>query len=76
MNQHWRCRWTQGQREGIERVERVLNLEFKEICSVESHLRSVFFMLFNPMRDESSLLKVREREGESIDSCIQRDMLC
>ena len=33
----------------------VLNVEFKEICSVDSDLCSVLFMLFNPVKDESSL---------------------
>ena len=40
----------------------ILNLEFKKICFVESDLCSVFFMLINPVKDESSLVKVRERK--------------
>ena len=44
----------------------VLNREFEETCSVDSDLRSVLFMLFNPVKDELITggvggLKVRER---------------
>ena len=43
----------------------VLNREFEETCSVDSDLRSVLFMLFNPVKDELITggvggLKVRE----------------
>ena len=33
-------------------VLKVLNREFEETCSVSSDMRSVLFMLFNPVRDE------------------------
>ena len=43
-----------------------MNREFEETCSVDSDLRSVLFMLFNPVKDELITggvggLKVRER---------------
>ena len=30
----------------------VLNRDFEETCSVDSDLRSVLFMLFNPVKDQ------------------------
>ena len=30
----------------------VLNRDFEETCSVDSDLRSVLYMLFNPVKDE------------------------
>ena len=32
--------------------EQVLNRDFCETCSISADLRSVLFMLFNPIRDE------------------------
>lgn len=32
--------------------EQVLNKDFDETCSINADLRSVLFMLFNPVRDE------------------------